>query len=77
MEYNIDDLLEEAKNEIKNLLTEEIFLVKDLFKGYRWKRIPVNKRMKLGTFFLEYAQKNELLDILEKTSSNQQKYKKV
>ena len=47
---DVDVLLERALSEVELLKEEEIFLVKDLFKGYEWNRIPVKDRLLLGTF---------------------------
>lgn len=71
-------LLKQAISETKNLEVGESFLVKDLFKGYVWNRIPRNTRLLLGTLFLNVANTDYTLKIkvVEKTSSNQQKYKK-
>ena len=72
-----NELLELAIQEIKNLQSGEKFLVKDLFKGYYWNRIPVKDRLLLGTLFLNYiTNEGQGVQIIEKTSSNQQKYKK-
>lgn len=37
---DVNELLEEAIKETENLNEGEVFLVKDLFKGYVWNRIP-------------------------------------
>lgn len=37
---DVNKLLEQAISEINFVEVGEIFLVKDLFKGYEWKRIP-------------------------------------
>lgn len=76
---DVNDLLEEAIIETKNLKKDEIFLVKELFKGYIWNRIPRNDRLLLGTLFLNQVNKMEGKDIIaiEKTSSNQQRYMKI
>ncbi len=75
---DINVLLEQAISETNNLNTGELFLVKDLFKGYMWNRIPRNTRLLLGTLFLNAVNndRNIKIDVVEKTSSNQQKYKK-
>lgn len=41
--FNINKLLDETVQETENLEEWEIFLVKDLFKGYIWNRIAVYK----------------------------------
>jgi len=45
----INQLLETAKNEVTNLKYGEVFLVRDLFKGYEWNRISRSDRLLLGT----------------------------
>lgn len=63
---------------LKILNDGEVFLVKDLFKGYVWNRIPRKDRLLLGTLFLNHVSKmNGNLKAIEKTSSNQQRYKKT
>ena len=52
---DVNELLERAIYEIDFVEVEEIFLVKDLFKGYEWKRIPRSDRLLLGTLFLNYV----------------------
>lgn len=75
---DVNDLLEIAVKETYNLLEGEVFLVKELFKGYEWNRIAVKNRLLLGTLFLNQVHKKEFgLVAIEKTSSHQQKYKKV
>ncbi len=73
-----NDLLLQAKKELKNVPSGTTFLVRDLFKGYEWNLYPRNIRLVLGTLFLNYVEsENTSILVLEKTSSNQQKYKKV
>ncbi len=76
---DINFLLEEAVAETQNLSCGETFLVKDLFKGYMWNRIPRSTRLLLGTLFLNAVNNDCTLNVttVEKTSSNQQKYKKL
>ena len=75
---DVNELLELAVKETDNVLNGEVFLVKDLFKGYEWNRIAVKDRLLLGTLFLNYVHKNESdLMAIEKTSSHQQRYKKI
>ncbi len=70
-------LLEQALNETTNLKPGEVFLVKDLFRGYEWNRISRSERLLLGTLFLNYIKTHlDDVDILEKTSSGQQRYAK-
>ena len=75
---DVNKLLDEAIKEAQNLYEGEVFLVKDLFKGYVWNRIPRKDRLLLGTLFLNLVnQMGADLKAIEKTSSNQQKYMRV
>ena len=38
--FEVNRLLDEAIKETDNLNVGEVFLVKDLYKGYFWNRIP-------------------------------------
>lgn len=72
---DVNVLLNKAIKETENLKDGEIFLVKDLFKGYLWNRIPIKDRLLLGTLFLNHVHGvNCNLQATEKTSSHQQKY---
>lgn len=75
---NVNELLDMAKIEMQNLNQGEVFLLRDLFKGYEWNRISRSDRLLLGTLFLNYIKttKSEITAI-EKTSSGQQKYTKI
>ena len=75
---DVDVLLERALSEVELLKEEEIFLVKDLFKGYEWNRIPVKDRLLLGTLFLHEVHKEKVPVLaVEKTSSHQQRYQRI
>lgn len=50
---DVNNLLSFAIKEAENLMDGEIFLLKDLFKGYEWNRIPRNERLLLGTLFFQ------------------------
>ena len=52
---DLNTLLKSAINETKNLKEGESFLVKDLFKGYLWNRIPRGDRLLLGSMFMSYV----------------------
>lgn len=74
---SVKKLLEFAIKETENIKKTEIFLVKDLFKGYEWNRISRNDRLRIGILFLNYVSgENNEIEIIEKASSGQQKYKK-
>lgn len=75
---DVNDLLAAAISEIQQINTDEVFLVKDLFKGYEWNRIPRKSRLLLGTLFLNHINKKKSSIVpIEKTSSGQQKYRKL
>ena len=75
---DVNKLLEIAISETSNLVEDEIFLVKDLFKGYKWNRIPRSDRLLLGTLFLYHVnQENTNIKAIQKTTSGQQKYQIV
>ena len=72
---NVNELLDNAKDELTNLLHGEIFLLRDLFKGYEWNRISRSDRLLLGTLFLNYIKTVDIGVVpIEKTSSGQQRY---
>lgn len=73
-----NQLLEEAIQEIFELNNGEIFLVRELFKGYLWNRIPRKDRLLLGTLFLNWTQQNlDIIKPINKTSSGQQRYQRI
>ena len=74
----INRYLEKAFEETGALHDGEIFLLRDLFKGYEWNRISRSNRLLLGTLFLNRVC-SENLDIRANTkaSSGQQKYQIV
>lgn len=75
---NIFELLDYAKKEALHIHKSENFLLKDLFKGYEWNRIPHKDRLLLGTLFLKYVTDNPgCIVASRKTSSKQQVYRKV
>ena len=75
---DVNKLLDEAINETEKLNKGEVFLLKHLFKGYVWNRIPRKDRLLLGTLFLNLVnQMDGELKAIEKTSSNQQRYEKI
>lgn len=75
---DVNKLLDEAIKEAEQLNEGEVFLIKDLFKGYLWNRIERKDRHLLGTLFLNQIKKmNSDIQAIEKTSSNQQRYMKL
>lgn len=75
---NINELLDIAKAEIIKLAPHEIFLLRDLYKGYEWNRISRSDRLLLGTLFLNSVKTDDNGVVpIEKTSSGQQRYLKA
>lgn len=75
---DVNDLLDQAIREVDQLFDGEVFLIKDLFKGYEWNRIPIKDRLLLGTLFLNYVNKTSgNIVAIEKTSSNQQRLTEI
>ncbi|MDR2047122.1 MAG: single-stranded DNA-binding protein [Clostridiales bacterium] len=74
----LTELIPMAQSKISCLESGEEFLVKDLFLGYEWGRIPKGIRTKLGSAFFAFAQNagNKELEVLNKTPQNQQRYRK-
>jgi len=71
-------LLKSAISETKNLREGESFLVRDLFKGYLWNRIPRGDRLLLGSMFLSYVGSHDChITVAEKGVSGQQRYKRI
>lgn len=75
----LQDLFEISKNTISDLKTNEVFIVKELFRGFEWNRISESSRAQLGSKFFNYANNdgNSHIEVLDKTLKNQQKYKKL
>ncbi|MDU5524620.1 MAG: single-stranded DNA-binding protein [Clostridioides difficile] len=73
----MNSLLKEAIDELKNIHCGEVFLLKELFKGYEWNRLEMNIRLKLGKLFLYEVVTNPNLnvEVINKNSAYQQMYK--
>lgn len=70
-------LLKKAWKETKKLNLNEAFILKDLFKGYKWNRLTVEQRAALGRMFLEHTKEKNSVNATKKNSSNQQMYVKL
>jgi len=73
----LQELFDHACSSVNEVLPDEKFLVKDLFKGIEWNRIPKGFRTKLGSMFLNYikGEASTRFEILNKTPQNQQIYR--
>lgn len=75
MMSTVNNLLNMAISESCNLIKDEVFIVRDLFKGYEWNRINRADRLLLGRLFYDYINySNEHIVPIEKTPSGQQRY---
>lgn len=74
----LNELFELAKESTNDVSSEEVYIVKDLFRGFEWNRIAKGNRTKLGAMYFAYAQNEGEEDItpLGKTPQNQQQYRK-
>lgn len=74
----LQDLFDAAVLSLVDVLPGEEFIVRDLFRGFEWNRIPRGDRTKLGSIFLAYAGRDgiTLVETRGKTPQNQQIYKK-
>lgn len=66
MAKNEKKIIKQAWQETKNLKEGEVFLLKDLFKGYKWNRIKMETRSSLGRLFLEKVQNKKSVEAIEK-----------
>ena len=66
MNTTVDTLLDLAKAAVKNgVMDGEVFILRDLFHGIEWKRIPVEKRAQLGFRFYDELNKGIITGVEE------------
>lgn len=73
-------LLDIAIAKLDEVPAGETFIVRDLFCGVDWKRIPMGTRIQLGSMFFNQVVNNAggiAVTPLDKTPQHQQRYKKV
>ena len=76
----LEELFDIVVSTLNDVEEGEIFIVKELFRGFEWNRIPKSFRTKLGAMVLVFANSDEgsfLIEPLGKTPQNQQIYKKL
>jgi len=75
----LQDLFDVAVKSLPDIEKEEVFIVRDLFRGFEWNRIKKGNRTKLGSMFYAYAQGSgaSYIKPIQKTPQNQQLYKKL
>lgn len=72
------EMFDKAIQELDCLEKGDMFIVKDLFKGYIWNKQKRSERLLLGSLFLNYVKQNlEIFRLREKNSSGQQRYEKL
>lgn len=72
------NMLDMAIAELDCLGKGEMFIIKDLFKGYIWRRQERVERLLLGSLFQNYTkQPKSKAQILSKNASGHQKYQKL
>jgi len=75
----IKDIYNIACQFVQNVVQPgETFILKDLFTGVEWNRIPKGLRIKLGAMFYTYVceEANDVLEYVDKTPQNQKIYRK-
>ena len=74
----MDENIKHALAELENVKEGEIFVVRDLWVGYVWNRIPRADRLLIGRLFYNAVmQQNPCpVEVIEKTKDKQQKYRK-
>jgi len=71
-----NELLDIAINETENLNKREVFLVRDLLKGYELNKVSRSQCLMLGTLFLNYVNTlKDFIQAIEKTSSGNRSIK--
>lgn len=76
---SLEELIQIVNETLSDVESGEEFIVKDLFRGFEWNRIPKAMRTKLGSMILSMAENGKLsqnIEPIRKTPQNQQVYKK-
>lgn len=76
---SMEDLLLAAKTALRDVESGELVIVRDLFRGFEWNRIPTGRRSRLGGLFNDYAHSTEGSQLVEdkgKNAQHQQQYLK-
>ena len=76
---SLDDLFNIVTTTLPDVAAGEIFIVKDLFRGFEWNRIEKGKRRRLGSMVFTWANNkgSSVIQPLDKTPQNQQRYQKL
>ena len=73
------ELFEYAKNSISDVRKDDVFLIKDLFRGIDWNVIKIGKRRQLGILMnaFELGEGSDLIKKEGKNHQNQTRYRKL
>lgn len=72
----VNELMDNARAKLANVKSEEIFLLRDFFKGNELNAISRSDKLLLDTLFLNYIKSNDLrIALIEKTSSGNREIK--
>lgn len=76
---SLSELFGIATTSIADVRPGEEFIVRDLFRGFEWNRIPLGARTKLGSMILAYSNGDGegVIAAVRKTPQNQQIYTKL
>ena len=74
----MDNEIRYALAELDNVRAGDIFVVRDLWVGHLWNRIPKADRLLIGRLFYNAVTKQNPcpVKVLEKTKNKQQRYRK-
>ena len=74
----MDKEIKHALDELNNVRTGDVFVVRDLWVGHLWNRISRADRLLIGRLFYNAVTQQDhcLVEVLEKTKDKQQKYRK-
>lgn len=73
---SLSDLLLAAQDNLRDVAPGEVVTVRDLFRGFEWKRLKPPVPSQLGTLFFAYAKAEgkEIVEVGPKNKQNQQQY---
>lgn len=79
MKTFVETLVDYAIKELENIKSGEIFMVRDIWKGYEWNRFGKAERLLVGRLFHDkvMAQNPPTVKKIEKSPSKQQRYIKI
>ena len=73
----MNELLDQCIKETKYIHEGEIFMVKDLFKGYEWNRLSLGEKRNIIFLFRNYIYINSCLNIINVDEGANKKKEKL